>query len=75
MSVMCPAIYRAVFISLLISLLMIASIFLLYLIIIIKSELWNISHCFRIGHKTTVCAVCLAVFLQFVADSGGPTLS
>ena len=33
------------------------------LIIIIKSEVWNITHCLGSGHETMVCAVCLFVFL------------
>ena len=38
------------------------------LIIIIKSEVWPISHCLGLGHETMVCAVCLCIFLklQFV---------
>ena len=36
----------------------------LYLIIIIKSEVWPICHCLGLGHETMVCAVCLPVFLS-----------
>ena len=35
----------------------------LYLIIIIKPEVWIINHCLGLGHETMVCAVCLTVFL------------
>ena len=33
------------------------------LIIIIKSEVWAITHCLGLGHETMVCAVCLSIFL------------
>ena len=36
-------------------------IYILYLIIIIKSELWTITHCLGLGHERMVCAVCLSV--------------
>ena len=36
----------------------------LYLIIIIKSEVWFINHCLGLGHETMVCAVCLTMFLS-----------
>ena len=36
----------------------------LYLIIIIKSEVWIVNHCLGLGHETMVCAVCLTMFLQ-----------
>ena len=32
-------------------------------IIIIKSEVWTITHCLGLGHETVVCPVCLSVFL------------
>ena len=35
----------------------------LYLIIIIKPEVWIINHCLWLGHETMVCAVCLTMFL------------
>ena len=35
----------------------------LYLIIIIKPEVWIINHCLGLGHETMVCAVCLTMFL------------
>ena len=42
---------------------MIERIYILCLIIIIKSEVWNITHCLGLGHETMVCAVCLSIFL------------
>ena len=36
----------------------------LYLIIIIKLEVWIINHCLGLGHETMVCAVCLTMFLR-----------
>ena len=36
----------------------------LYLIIIIKPEVWIINHCLGLGHETMVCAVCLTMFLS-----------
>ena len=33
------------------------------LIIIIKSEVWTITHCLGLGHETMMCVVCLSVFL------------
>ena len=36
---------------------------ILCLIIIIKSEVWTITHCLGLGHETMVCAVCLSIFL------------
>ena len=38
-------------------------IYILCLIIIIKSEVWTIIHCLGLGHETMVCAVCLSIFL------------
>ena len=38
-------------------------IYILCLIIIIKSEVWTITHCLRLGHETMVCAACLPIFL------------
>ena len=38
----------------------------LYLIIIIKPEVWIINHCLGLGHETMVCAVCLTMFLLYV---------
>ena len=39
------------------------NIYLLCLIIIIKSEVWTLTHCLGLGHKTMVCAVCLSILL------------
>ena len=50
--------------SLPISLVMIERIYILCLIIIIKSEVWTITHCSGLGHETMVPAVCLSIFLQ-----------
>ena len=44
-------------------LVMIERIYMLCLIIIIKSEVWTITHFLGLGHDTMVCAVCLFVFL------------
>ena len=49
--------------SLPISFVMIDRIYILCLIIIIKSEGWTITHCLGLGHETMVCAVCLSIFL------------
>ena len=49
--------------SLPIPLVMIERIYILCLIIIIKSEVWTITHCLGLGHETMVCAVCLSIFL------------
>ena len=38
-------------------------IYILCLIIIIKSEVWTITHCLGLGHETMVSAVCLFTFL------------
>ena len=50
--------------SLPISLVMIEIIYILCLIIIIKSEVWTITHCFWLGHEAMVFAVCLSKFLS-----------
>ena len=52
--------------SLPISFMMIGRIYILCLIIIIKSEIWTITHCLGLGHETMVCAVCLSIFLRFM---------
>ena len=49
--------------SLPISFVRIERIYILCLIIIIKSEVWTITHCLGLGHETVVCAVCLSIFL------------
>ena len=48
-----------------ISFVMVERIYMLCLIIIIKSEtcVWTITHCLGLGHETMVCAVCLSIFL------------
>ena len=43
-------------------LVMIERIYILCLVIIIKSEVWTITHCLGLGDETMVCAVCLFVF-------------
>ena len=48
--------------SLPISFVMIERIYILCLIIIIKSEVSTITHCLGLGHETTVCTVCLSIF-------------
>ena len=50
--------------SLPISLVMIERIYILCLIIIIKSEAWTITHCLGLGHETMVSAVCFSIFLS-----------
>ena len=40
---------------------MIERIYILCLIIIIKSEVWTITHCLGLGHETMVSAVCLYI--------------
>ena len=47
------------------SLVMIERIYILCLIIIIKSEVWTITHCLGLGHETMVSALCLIIFLFF----------
>ena len=46
-----------------ISFVMIERIYILCLIIIIKSEVWTIAHCLGLGPETMVCAVSLSIFL------------
>ena len=43
---------------------MIENIYIICLIVIIKSEVWTITHCLGLGHETMVCAVCLSIFLR-----------
>ena len=47
------------------SLMMIERQYILCLIIIIKSEVWSITHCLGLGHETMLCTVCLFVFKHF----------
>ena len=56
--------------SLLISLVMIEKIYILCLIIIIKSEVWAITHCLGLGHETMVSAVCLSIFFLLIQVMG-----
>ena len=51
--------------SLPIYLVMIEIIFILCLIIIIKSEVWTITHCLGLGHETMLSAVCLSILFFF----------
>ena len=44
-----------------ISLMIVVRICVLYLVIIIKSELWLICHCLRLGHEIMVCTVHLSI--------------
>ena len=50
---------------------MIERICILCLIIIIKLEVWTITHCLGLGHETMVCAVCLSIFLQKISKFYG----
>ena len=34
-----------------------------FVLFIIKSEVWTITHCLGLGHETMVCALCLSIFL------------
>ena len=47
-----------------IPLVMTERIYILCLIIIIKSEVWTNTHCLGLGHETMVCHVCLSIFLS-----------
>ena len=40
------------------------NIYILCLIVIIKSEVLTIIHCLGLGHETMVCAICLSIFLR-----------
>ena len=44
----------------------------LCLIIIIKSEIWTIIHCLRLGHETMECAVFFSIFLRttYISNQG-----
>ena len=39
------------------------------LIIIIKSEVWTITHYLGLGYETMICAVCLSIFLWHICIS------
>ena len=49
--------------SLAISFVMTERLYILCLIIIIKSEVWIITHCLGLGQETMLCAVCFSIFL------------
>ena len=53
--------------SLPISLLMIEIMYILCRIIIIKSEVWTITHHLGLGHETMVSAVCRSIFLTITS--------
>ena len=61
--------------SLPISLVMIERIYILCLIIIIKSEVWTITHYLGLGHETMVCSVCLSIFLWAYIHNQGTIFS
>ena len=61
-SIQCVGLYVS---NLPISLVMIERIYILCLIIIIKSEVWTITHCLGLAHETMVSAVCLSIFLWY----------
>ena len=42
---------------------MIERIYILCFMIIIKSEVWTLTHCLGLGHEIMLCAVCLFIFL------------
>ena len=69
-SVIHHTIRGAVCFQLIHALVMIERIYLFCLIIIIKSEVWTITHCLWSGHETMVCAVCLFVFLWICVMAG-----
>ena len=52
--------------SLPIYLMMILRICVLYVILIIKSEVWPICHCLRLGHEAMVGAVCLSILYIYI---------
>ena len=47
-----------------IPLVMIEKIYILCIIIIIKSDVWTIIHCLGLGHETMAYAVCLCILLS-----------
>ena len=49
---------------------MIERIYIRCLMIIIKSEVWIITHCLGFGHETMVCAVCISIFLWHQKQPG-----
>ena len=63
LSVIHYTICEGCFFSCPISLVMIEKIYILCLIIIIKSEVWTITHFLVLGHEAMVCAVCISIVL------------
>ena len=63
-SVIQYTIYGAVCFQFTHSLAVIERIYILCLIIIIKSEVWTITHCLGLGHETMVCTVCFSIFFR-----------
>ena len=63
LSIIFHAIYGLCVFSLPITFMKIVRIRVLYLIIIVRSEVWSICHCLELGHETLVRAVYLSVFL------------
>ena len=55
--------------SLPLSLVMIVKERVLYLIIIIKSQVWTICHCLGLGHETMICTVCLSLWDYHVMNT------
>ena len=43
----------------------IVRICVLYLIIIVKSEVWPVCHWIELGHETMLCALCLSTLFQY----------
>ena len=60
---------RCIF-SLHIYLVVIVRICIIYLFVIIKSEVWPICRCLQLGHETLVCAVCLLILLWICHMAG-----
>ena len=54
--------------SLPVSLLMTDIIYILCLIIIIKSEVWTITRCLGLGHKKMVSTVCLSIYIYLISS-------
>ena len=52
--------------SLPIPLVMIERIYILCLIIIIKSEVWTITHCLGLGHETMVSTYCMSFYILMI---------
>ena len=74
LSLLCIIQYVGLYVfSLPISFVMIERIYILCLIIIIKSEVWIITHCLGLGHETMVSAVCLSTFFWiYICQLIGP---